>query len=232
MTLRPLEIDPELVRWDADGLCVAVAQDRLTGRVQMVAWMNREALAKTIAEKRATFYSRQRKRLWTKGETSGHHLAIDTVYLDCDCDTILLAVSPNGPSCHTGEATCFFRAIEEVDGQAELHPVTPAAPVLDELEREIAARKRTTDDARPSYTRSLLDGGPKAIGAKLREEADELARAIDGEDDTRVASEAADVLYHLLVGLASREVPLRAVLEALLKRRGKTGLEEKAGRGR
>ncbi len=227
-----LHLDPELVRWDDAGLCVAVAQDRLTGRVQMVAWMNRDALQKTLLERRATFYSRQRKRLWTKGETSGHFLAVDGISTDCDADTILLSVRAVGPSCHTGEDTCFFRALEVAEATVQLSPIAPVAPVLEELEREIGSRKRAKDDPKPSYTRTLLNDGPQKIGAKLREEADELARAVDHEDAGRVASEAADVLYHLLVGLAARDVPLRAVLEELVRRRGQSGIEEKAGRSR
>jgi len=216
-------VDPSLVKWDRDGLCVAVAQDRLTGRVQMVAWMNREALRTTLESRRATFYSRSRKSLWTKGETSGHFLEVESVHLDCDGDTILVLVRPIGPSCHTGKETCFFQTIEGTEGP-------PASPMLDELESEIDARKRSTDPAKPSYTRTLLAGGAAAIGAKLREEADELARAIDAETPDRVASEAADVLYHLMVGIASRDVSIRAVLDQLKKRRAQSGIEEKQAR--
>lgn len=210
-----IEIDK--VRFDDRGLCVAVAQDRLTGAVRMVAWVNREALEATLQTRRATFFSRSRNRLWVKGEESGNHLAVHDVALDCDGDTILMLVDPAGPSCHTGNETCFF--------EHELSFV----PALEDLAREIESRKAS--DAGKSYTKSLLDGGPEKIGAKLREEADELARAIASESPERVASEAADVLYHALVGVLSRDVSLRDVLAELARRRGKSGHAEKASRG-
>lgn len=208
------------VKWDDRGLCVAVAQDRLDGTVRMVAWMNREALEKTLETRKATFFSRSRDRLWVKGEESGHVLEVHEVLFDCDADTLLLKVEPRGPSCHTGQQSCFFRD--------EASEVEPAAPLLVELEREIESRKAS--DAGKSYTKSLLDGGPPKIGGKLREEADELARALAGETDDRVAAEAADLLYHMLVGLSSRSVPFRAVLAELSRRRGVSGHVEKASR--
>ncbi len=211
------------VKWDERGLCVAIAQDRLGGAIRMVAWMNAEALQKTLDTRCATFFSRSRGRLWTKGEESGNHLAVHDVLLDCDGDSILVLVDPAGPSCHTGEETCFFSTTDD-------DKVAPAVPALDELAREIESRRAS--DAGKSYTKSLLDAGAGRIGDKLREEADELSRAIASESDERVASEAADVLYHLMVGLASRGVPLRAVLGALAARRGVSGLEEKARRTR
>jgi phosphoribosyl-ATP pyrophosphohydrolase/phosphoribosyl-AMP cyclohydrolase len=212
---------PLSVKWDERGLCVAVAQDRLTGRVQMVAWMNEESLQKTLETRKATFFSRSRNRLWTKGEESGHVLSVSDVRIDCDGDTILVLVDPDGPSCHTGKDTCFFRDVEGVEGAL-------GEPLLEELGREIESRKAS--DAGKSYTRSLLDGGAPRIGAKLREEADELARALESETDARVASEAADVLSHLMVGLASRGVPLREVLSELARRRGTSGHDEKKRR--
>jgi phosphoribosyl-ATP pyrophosphohydrolase/phosphoribosyl-AMP cyclohydrolase len=208
------------VKWDDHGLCVAVVQDRLGGAVRMVAWMNREALERTLATRRATFFSRSRGRLWVKGEESGHVLEVHEVAFDCDADTILCLVDPHGPSCHTGEETCFF----DVEGQ----PAPPALPLLGALEREIESRRAS--DAGKSYTKSLLEGGPERIGAKLREEADELARAIAGEPDDRVAAEAADLVYHLLVGVAARGVPVRAVLAELARRRGVSGHDEKRSR--
>jgi phosphoribosyl-ATP pyrophosphohydrolase/phosphoribosyl-AMP cyclohydrolase len=209
------------VKWDSQGLCVAVAQDRLTGRVQMVAWMNAEALAKTLESRRATFFSRSRNRLWQKGEESGHVLHVVDVRIDCDGDSILLLVDSVGPSCHTGEDTCFFRT--EAGETASI-----GEPLVDQLAREIESRK--SSDAGKSYTKSLLEGGAEKIGGKLREEADELARAIAGETPERVASEAADVLYHLMVGLASRGVSFRDVLAELARRRGVSGHEEKRRR--
>ena len=213
------------ITFDSNGLVTAIAQDRATGEVRMVAWMNAEALDKTLATGLATFYSRSRQKLWVKGETSGHHLRVHSVMADCDADTLLLLVDPEGASCHTGRPTCFFRVVTPA-GVAE--PGRTALPYLFELEETVAERASAT--AEKSYTRSLLDGGAAKINAKLEEEASELARAIAGESDERVASEAADVLYHVLVGLRLRGVPLRSVVETLLARSARSGLAEKASR--
>jgi phosphoribosyl-ATP pyrophosphohydrolase/phosphoribosyl-AMP cyclohydrolase len=211
------------LRVDSQGLIAAIAQDALTGEVRMLAWMNQSALDQTLETGLATFYSRSRAALWVKGETSGNRLVVNEVWLDCDADAVLLLVEPEGPSCHTGRPSCFFRRLGDTGaGDAR------ALPTLHSLETTIHARKNTA--ANVSYTRSLLDAGPAKIGAKLREEADELARAIDAETDARVASEAADLLYHVLVGLAARDVPLRQVLRALQARVGTSGHEEKSRR--
>lgn len=212
---------------DAQGLLPAIAQDRLTGQVRMVAWMNGEALARTLASGRATFYSRSRGTLWEKGESSGNGLVVHAVYADCDADTLLLVVDPEGPSCHTGRPSCFFRILGP-DGALEEQP-TEAVAFLERLEQEVAARVHSS--AEKSYTRWLLDGGASRLGDKLREEAAELALAIAGESDERVANEAGDLLYHLLVALRSREVPLRRVLQILAARAGTSGHQEKAERG-
>jgi phosphoribosyl-ATP pyrophosphohydrolase/phosphoribosyl-AMP cyclohydrolase len=208
------------------GLIPAIAQDYLTGDIRMVAYMNREALAETQRTGTATFYSRSRQKLWVKGETSGHTLRVVRIVADCDADVVLLLVDPAGPSCHTGRATCFFHEVgpESVLGESE----TLAQPLLTELEGVIDARSRST--AEKSYTRSLLDGGPAKIGGKLREEAAELSVAIAEESDERVVSEAADVLFHLLVGLRLRGLGLRDVEAKLQARMGLSGHAEKAAR--
>lgn len=230
------------LKWDDAGLITAVVQDRLTGQVRMVAWMNREALEATLSSGFATFYSRSRRALWRKGETSGHVLRVHDVAVDCDGDTLLVQVDPEGPSCHTGRATCFFRKLStEANTPAPAPPAAPAAtaemessvadladPFLLSLEAEIEKRSQST--AQRSYTRSLLDGGVPKISAKISEEAAELNAALAGETDDRVASEAADVLYHLMVGLRARGVALRRVIEVLAKRAGQSGHAEKASR--
>jgi phosphoribosyl-AMP cyclohydrolase / phosphoribosyl-ATP pyrophosphohydrolase len=214
------------LRFDEQGLIPAIAQDRFSGQVRMVAWMSREALERTLVTGRATFFSRSRKALWEKGETSGNGLQIESIWADCDGDTLLLLVEPEGPSCHTGRATCFFR---RVTLDAITTEPREAEPELQRLEGTIAERSESSPDK--SYTRRLLDGGPSAIGEKLREEGAELAAALDLESAERVANEAADVLYHLLAGLHSRQVPLSAVLSVLASRSGRSGLEERAARG-
>jgi phosphoribosyl-ATP pyrophosphohydrolase/phosphoribosyl-AMP cyclohydrolase len=215
------------LRFGEGGLLPVVAQDRLGGQVRMLAYANRDALARTLATGRATFFSRSRGALWEKGTESGHTLHVVSVVADCDADAILYLVDPVGPTCHTGSPSCFFRRVR-ADGTAE-EGGRDAAAFLEVLERDIEARKAST--AAKSYTRHLLDGGPALIGEKIREEAAELAQAIAAESDERVAGEAADVIYHLLVGLASRGVPLRTVIAALAARSGTSGHEEKARRG-
>ena len=215
------------VRFDERGLVPAVAQDWLTGEVRMVAFMSREALALTLSTGVAHFYSRSRSSLWKKGESSGNTLAVKRVLLDCDGDCVLVMVAPAGPTCHTGSPSCFSREVR--DGRWEAVEAPHAA--ASELAATIESRARDAS-AQRSYTRTLLDGGAAAIGAKLREEADELARATASESSSRVASESADVLYHLMVALVSRGVSWRDVLAELARRAGRSGLDEKASRGR
>lgn len=221
---------PEVVttlKFDERGLIVAIAQDHLSGEVRMVAWMNREALSETERTGYATFYSRSRERLWVKGETSGHRLKVHSITADCDGDTLLLGVSPEGPSCHTGARNCFFNPV--VRSAAVESKNAPVAPVLTSLEDIIRARQSSTGDK--SYTKSLLDGGAERVGGKIREEAGELADALASESDERVASEAADLLFHLLVGLRHRDVDWTQVIEVLSARMGVSGHVEKAQRG-
>jgi phosphoribosyl-ATP pyrophosphohydrolase/phosphoribosyl-AMP cyclohydrolase len=214
------------LKFDERGLIPAIVQDRLTGEVRMCAFMNQEALERTLSSGRATFFSRSRQALWEKGETSGNALHVREVYADCDGDTLLVLVDPVGPSCHTGRPSCFFRKIsrEGIGPEGE-----QAEPFLLRLEEEIEARRNST--AAKSYTKSLLEAGAARIGDTVREEADEFARAAAGETDERTTSEAADVVYHLLVGLALRRIAWRDVLGALAKRTGTSGHAEKAARG-
>lgn len=187
----------------------------------MVAWMSPESLERTLDSKMATFFSRSRGRLWVKGEESGNVLHVVDVFADCDRDTLLILVDPAGPSCHTGADNCFFQPLEGDDD-------APAKPLLERLVRVIEARKNAESDK--SYTRSLLDAGASKIGKKVVEEGHEFAVALAHESESAVASEAADVLYHLLVGLSSRGVPFREVLDILAKRFRQSGLDEKATR--
>jgi phosphoribosyl-ATP pyrophosphohydrolase/phosphoribosyl-AMP cyclohydrolase len=193
------------VKYDANGLACVVAQDRVSGDVLMVAWANDEAVARTRETGYATFWSRSRGALWTKGETSGNRLLVRETRLDCDGDTLLWLVDPEGPACHNGTRTCFG------DEPGSL----PA--VLGELERVFAERARSP---RPgSYTASLLAGGRDRILKKVGEEATEVILAAKGENDARLAEEAADLLFHLQLALFERGVPLARVLEVLAGRR-------------
>jgi phosphoribosyl-ATP pyrophosphohydrolase/phosphoribosyl-AMP cyclohydrolase len=191
--------------FDADGLIPVVVQDRATGDVLMVAYANAEALALTARTGGAHFWSRSRRALWRKGETSGHTLAVASMAGDCDGDTVLLTVDPAGPACHTGSRTCFG------DGEATL------AGVLGALERVIASRAEA--DPATSYTARLLKGGLDGALKKVGEEATEVVLAAKGESDERLAEECADLVYHLLVVLARRRLPLARVLEVLRSRR-------------
>lgn len=217
----------EWLKRDADGLVTVVAQDRHTGLVRMVAHADEQAIAETLSSGYAHFYSRSRKRLWKKGEESGHLLRVHEVWADCDADCLVYLVDPEGPSCHTGRETCFFRRVER-DGALREDPVQHAAPTFVRLWSELEHRRDASADK--SYTRSLLDKGAPKIGEKLREEGDELARAIEGESDERVVSESGDVVYHLLVGLLLRKLSLRDVQSELARRFGVSGHDEKASR--
>lgn len=213
------------LKWDAAGLLTVVAQDRRSGEVRMVAHANREAVETTLSSGKATFWSRSRQSLWTKGESSGNTLAVFEVWADCDGDALVYLVEPAGPTCHTGAPTCFWRRMD----RAASADVERALPVLAQLGATIEARKGESADK--SYTKSLLVKGPEKIAAKIREEGGELGDALEGESDERVISESADVLYHLMVGLAARGLSMDDVAGELARRFGMSGLEEKASRG-
>jgi phosphoribosyl-ATP pyrophosphohydrolase/phosphoribosyl-AMP cyclohydrolase len=190
----------------ANGLLPCVVQDWRTGEVLTVAYMNEEALARTRESGETWFWSRSRQELWHKGETSGNVQRVRELRWDCDADTLLALVEPAGPACHTGERTCFHNG----DPDPAPHEALPA------LERVIADRR-----AKPSagsWTAKLL-ADPPLIGDKVQEEAEEVARAAREESDERVAEEAADVLYHLTVLLASRNLTLSDAYEVLNARR-------------
>ena len=189
-----------------NGLLPCVVQDWSTGEVLTVAYMNEEALARTRDTGETWFWSRSRQELWHKGATSGNTQRVRELRWDCDADTLLALVEPAGPACHTGERTCFFYG----DTEPAPHEALPA------LERVITERK--TEPVEGSWTAKLLSD-PPLIGAKVEEEAEEVARAAREESDERVAEEAADVLYHLTVLLASRDLSLRDAFEVLNARR-------------
>jgi phosphoribosyl-ATP pyrophosphohydrolase/phosphoribosyl-AMP cyclohydrolase len=210
------------IRFDERGLVPCVVQDFASGEVLMLAYMNSEALRLTRESGEAHFFSRSRGELWRKGETSGNALRVRQLRYDCDGDAVVALVDATGPACHTGERSCFYRDLDgsadgAVDGpRAEGEPEPVAHEALATLERTLADRARERPEG--SYTVELL-GDPDRIGAKVREEADEVARAAADESDERVAAEAADVLYHLQVLMLSRELPLSAALEELNGRR-------------
>jgi len=188
----------------AAGLLPVVVQSTNDGAVLMLAWANAEALAATLSSGDAHFWSRSRDELWRKGATSGNVLRVVSVALDCDTDALLYSVQESGPACHTGQRSCF----DSADARPALG--------LEALERIIASRAGAS--MAESYTARLLADAPRKPAAKVVEEAGEVAVAALAEGPDRVAEEAADLLYHLLVLLRSRDVPLAAVQERLAAR--------------
>ena len=196
---------PDGLTFDAAGLIPVVAQDRGSGDVLMVAYANVAALVRTVETGFAHFWSRSRQALWKKGETSGHRLRVVEVRVDCDKDALLYVVEPEGPACHTGARACF----------GEDSPT--AAGMLEEVARVVAARARAAPG--DSYTARLLAQGPDQVLKKIGEEATEVVLAAKGESDERLAEEAADLLFHLLVALHQRNLPLATVMDVLKQRR-------------
>jgi phosphoribosyl-ATP pyrophosphohydrolase/phosphoribosyl-AMP cyclohydrolase len=217
------------IKFDADGLVPVIAQEARTGMVRMFAWANREALAQTVATGSAHFWSRSRKALWRKGESSGNTLAVRDVRLDCDGDVVLYQVDPDGPSCHTGATSCFYRRVDAAGALVEDdRPADPPAVVVARVAEVIAARRRERPEK--SYVVSLLDAGFPKINGKITEEAGELVEALPQGDAKHTAHEAADLLFHMLVGLEAAGVAPEAVFTELARRFGVSGLDEKAAR--
>jgi phosphoribosyl-AMP cyclohydrolase / phosphoribosyl-ATP pyrophosphohydrolase len=199
------------VRFGADGLVPVVAQERRSGDVLMVAYADREALARTAETGLAHYFSRSRQSLWRKGETSGHVQRVGEIRLDCDGDTVLYRVEQEGVACHTGSRTCFS-TVALADGGTSREE-DPGGHLLTRLASVIA--RRAAEQPEGSYTVELLQRGVPKASQKVGEEAVEVVIAANSEDDERLASEAADLLYHLLVLLQARGVPLDAVLNEL-----------------
>lgn len=213
---------PTAINFDERGLVPCVMQDWRTGEVLTLAYMNREALLRTLETREVHFYSRSRREVWHKGQSSGNVQRVRQIRYDCDGDAVVALVEPAGPACHTGERSCFYRDLE---GTAQTLPDAPPAPgepapatheAIATLERTLLRRARERPAG--SYTAELLDD-PALIGAKVREEADEAVRAARSESEERVAEEVADLVYHLHVLLLSRGVSMAQVLEMLNGRR-------------
>lgn len=215
----------DAVKFNADGLVCAVVQDRVRGTVLMQAWMNAEALEKTVQTGLATFWSRSRQEIWVKGLTSGNTQTVTDIRLDCDGDCLLLQVDPDGPACHTGETSCFYRGATEAGWQDK---ATPAGHGLSALAAQLEQRKGA--DAASSYTASLYAKGREKILQKLGEEAIETVLAGSADDKAQITSEMADLWFHALVLLADAGLKPDDVLNELARREGVSGLAEKAAR--
>jgi phosphoribosyl-AMP cyclohydrolase / phosphoribosyl-ATP pyrophosphohydrolase len=205
--------DIERIDWNKDdGLVPAIVQHGGSGRVLMLGYMDRAALAATLARGRVVFFSRSKQRLWEKGETSGNFLQLVDIRSDCDADTLLVIAMPAGPVCHTGSASCF--------GDESL---TAAAPLSFLLELEQVIAQRIAEAPEGSYTARLYERGVRHVAQKVGEEGLEVALAGAGESDDALVGECADLLYHLLVLLRSRSLPLAAVIEELRRRHDARG---------
>ncbi len=204
------------VKLNEQGLLPAIAQDANTGQVLMMGYMNPGSLKRTVEGIQVWFYSRSREDLWHKGEISGNYLNLKEAWLDCDSDTILLKVDPDGPACHTGETSCFFNLLE---GLPEEYETTETGPsVLGELYAVIQDRQREMPEG--SYTTKLLEQGVARIAQKVIEEAGETAIAGATNDTEGLPGEVADMLYHTLVLMAATGVKPQQVWDVLRERAG------------
>jgi len=208
----------ERIKYDAQGLVPAIVQDAASKEVLMLAYMNEESLRKTVETRQTWFWSRSRGELWNKGATSGHTQELVSLKYDCDGDTLLIAVNQNGPACHTGAYSCFYRGEEPAADSADTTAASDAAPrerfaPLANLEETIARR----DAERPegSYTTYLFEKGLDKILKKIGEETAEVIIAGKNRDARELQAEAADLIFHLMVLLRELRVPLDNVLDEL-----------------
>jgi len=217
------------IDWNKNPLIPAIAQDHNTNEILMLAYMNEEAYTLTLTTGFAHYFSRSKQRIWKKGESSGHTQEIKDILLDCDADTLVLKIKQEGVACHTGRKSCFFTSVtqnkiilkQEID-------IEKVYSVVDTLYHTILERKNSSSTEK-SWTKKLLNDKALLL-SKIREEADEVATAIDSEDDAQVIYESADLLYHALVGLGYREISPDRVKQELAKRFGTSGIEEKESR--
>ena len=203
-----------MVNFESSPLVPAIAQDAATGQVLMLAYMNEEALKRTLESGDAWFWSRSRGELWHKGETSGNFLRVRSAAADCDGDTVLLRVDPAGPACHTGAVSCFFN---ELEGNLPGGPAAGERHPMDVLFETIVDRKARKPEG--SYVAGLLTAGRDRVAKKVIEEAGEAAIAAVAEEDQRVVEEVADLWFHSLILLAARDLTPEQVWAELERRR-------------
>src|SRR5690625_4954971 len=201
----------EKITYDENGLIPAVVQDSVTGKVLMLAYMNEEALQKTLETKETWFYSRSRKEHWNKGATSGNRQQVKSISLDCDQDALLIEVIPKGPACHTGEESCFYQSVYAEDDTKR--------DIIHELREEIRHRKENPIEG--SYTAYLFREGLDKILKKVGEEASEVIIGAKNKDKKELTSELADLTYHTLVLMEESQVSIEDIKKELLKRRSK-----------
>ena len=217
------------VDWEKCELLPVVVQDIKSKEVLMLAYMNKEALELSLSSKTAHYFSRSKQRIWKKGESSGHTQEIDSFYIDCDNDTLLIKVKQNGVACHTGRATCFFTQLESGEIQSEAEVNTQAMyGVIDTLYHTIQERKNA--DPASSWTAKLLSKGENTILKKVVEEAGEFSFAYKDDDEKEMIYEAADLTYHMLVALAAKNISPDRIKQELARRFDMSGIEEKNSR--
>jgi phosphoribosyl-ATP pyrophosphohydrolase/phosphoribosyl-AMP cyclohydrolase len=209
-------------KFDEQGLVPAIIQDWLDGTVLMLGYMNQDAIAKTLATKSVHFWSRSRKKLWEKGETSGHKLHVKELFVDCDRDTVLVKAQQIGPTCHTGERACFFSKLDAQGRIGEGKTQEAFGGILEGVLRTI--RDRRANPKADSYTTKLFQGGHDKILKKVAEEAGEVLIAAKGGKKEEIVYEVADLFFHTLMVLGYHDVMLEEIYQELGKRFGKSGL--------
>ncbi|MGI8315554.1 bifunctional phosphoribosyl-AMP cyclohydrolase/phosphoribosyl-ATP diphosphatase HisIE [Halobacillus mangrovi] len=202
----------EEIKFDEKGLVPAIVQDARSKAVLTLAYMNEESLKKTMEKKETVFFSRSRQELWHKGETSGNTQKVTDLRYDCDQDALLVEVIPAGPACHKGDYSCFSESLME----EETEPKENRYQIIDQLQEVLAQRK--TELPEGSYTAQLFQEGVDRIAKKIGEEAGEVIIAAKNDDPEEMALESADLLFHLLMLLTDRNVPLDNVLSVLERR--------------
>jgi phosphoribosyl-ATP pyrophosphohydrolase/phosphoribosyl-AMP cyclohydrolase len=212
---------PDL-QFDALGLIPAVIQDWRDGSVLMLGYMNQEALNKTLATKSVHFWSRSRKKLWEKGESSGHFLQVKDLFVDCDRDTVLVKAEPVGPTCHTGERACFFTRFGVETPASENKTHAAAGGILERIYDTILDRKAVPQPE--SYVSKLLEGGEDRILKKIAEEAGEVILAAKNEKRGEIVFEAADLFFHTLLVLGYHDITPGEVYQELARRFGQSGM--------
>jgi len=218
------------IDWEKmENLIPVITQDATTSEVLMLAYMNQEALELTIKTNYAHYFSRSRQRIWKKGESSNHLQEIVEILIDCDNDTLLLKVNQSGVACHTGRKSCFFTNLSTNETISDVQvDTTSAYGVIDTLYHVIQEKKN--DDPTKSYTAKLLQGKQNSMLKKIVEESGEFTFAIKDNDTEEIIYEAADITYHVLVALASKNISPDRVKQELARRFGMSGIEEKNSR--
>jgi len=217
------------VDWQKQELLPVIVQDNVTNEVLMMAYMNKEALELSLKTKLAHYFSRSKQRIWKKGESSGHIQEINSFFIDCDNDTLLIKVNQHGVACHTGRKSCFFTELQSGDITSEVEVNTEEAyGVIDTLYHTIQERKNA--DPKTSWTAKLLSKGENTILKKVVEEAGEYCFAHKDNDENEMVYEAADLTYHMLVALASKNISPDRIKQELARRFDMSGIAEKNSR--